>query len=224
MCAASAVAPPSGGTAVINQVLDGDDPHSATLRAAVELLASGRIVAYPTDTLYGLAVDPRQEVAVSELCRVKGRVRGAGVPLIAADLRQVESCLGALSPLGRQLARRFWPGPLTLVFEPEATLVPAIHATDGSLAVRVPRCGIARRLAGLCGHPVTATSANRAGMTPGATDRDVVAVLGSAVALVLGQRGRLTGAPSTVVDARGVRPALLRGGAVPWDRVLQSLA
>ena len=202
----------------------GDDPNSATLRAAVEVLASGGIVAYPTDTLYGLAVDPRQAAAVDQLCRVKGRARGVGVPLIAANLRQVESCLGALPPLARRLARRFWPGPLTLVFEPEAALVPAIHATDGSVAVRVPRCEIARRLAGLRGHPITATSANRAGTTPAATGREVVAVLGSAVGLVLEQRGRLTGAASTIVDARGVHPALLRAGAVPWDHVLQSLA
>ena len=122
------------------RVLVGDDPTSATLRAAVEVLSSGRIVAYPTDTLYGLAVDPRQDAAVDRLCRVKGRARVVGVPLIAANLRQVESCLGALPPLGRQLARRFWPGPLTLVFEPEAALVPGMHAVDGSLAVRVPRC------------------------------------------------------------------------------------
>ena len=206
------------------RVLVGDEPTSATLRAAVEVLGSGRIVAYPTDTLYGLAVDPRQDAAVDRLCRVKGRARVAGVPLIAADLRQVESCLGALPPLGRRLARRFWPGPLTLVFEPEAALVPGMHAIDGSLAVRVPRCALARRLADLSGHPITATSANRSGMTPAATGRDVVAVLGSAVALVLEQRERLTGAASTIVDARGVRPALLRDGAVPWDRVLQSLA
>ena len=207
-----------------SRVLVGDDPKCATLGKAVEVLVGGGIVAYPTDTLYGLAVDPRQEVAVTRLCRVKGRARGVGVPLIAADLRQVEACLGALSPLGRQLAHRFWPGPLTLVFEPEAALVAAIHATDGSLAVRVPRCEAARRLAGLGGFPITATSANRAGMTPAATGLDVVETLGSAVTLVLEQRGRLPGTVSTIVDARGVHPALLRDGAVPWDRVLQSLA
>jgi L-threonylcarbamoyladenylate synthase len=209
---------------VTSRVLVGDNPTSAILRAAVEVLANGGIVAYPTDTLYGLAVDPRQEAAVDQLCRLKGRARGVGMPLIAADLRQVESWLGALPPLGRRLARRFWPGPLTLVFEPEVALVPAIHATDGSLAVRVPRCDIARRLAGLRGHPITATSANRAGMPPAATGRDVVAVFGSSVGLMLEQRGRLAGEASTIVDARGVHPTLLRAGVVPWDRVLQSLA
>ena len=206
-----------------SRVLVGDDPDSAALSEAVDVLVGGGIVAYPTDTLYGLAVDPRQEAAVAHLCRVKGRATGVGVPLIAADLLQVESCLGALSPLGRQLAHRFWPGPLTLVFAPEAALVAAIHATDGSLAVRVPRCETARRLAGLGGYPITATSANRAGMTPAATGLEVIETLGGAVTLVLEQRGRLLGAASTIVDVRGLHPALLRDGVVPWDHVLQSL-
>ena len=214
----------SSSTGTVQRVLVDDRPNSATLRAAVEVLASGGIVAYPTDTLYGLAVDPRQEAAVDQLCRLKGRARGGGVLLIAASRRQIESCLGALPPLGRRLARRFWPGPLTLVFEPEVALVPAIHASDGTLAVRVPRCEVARRLARLRGHPITATSANRTGVTPAATGLDVVAVFGSAVGLMLEQRGQLTGEASTIVDVRGVHPALLRAGAVPWARVLQSLA
>ena len=205
-----------------SRVLIGDDPNRATLREAVEVLVGGGIVAYPTDTLYGLAVDPRQEAAVAQLCRLKGRAGGVGVPLIAADVRQVEACLGALSPLGRRLAHRFWPGPLTLVIEPETALAGAVHPTDGSLAVRVPRCETARRLADLTGYPITATSANRAGMTPAATGLEVVAALGSSVTLVLEHRRRLAGAASTIVDARGVHPVLLRDGAVPWDRVLQS--
>ena len=208
----------------VQRVLIGDNPDTATLGAAVDVLASGGIVAYPTDTLYGLAVDPRQAAAVDRLCRLKGRAHGVGVLLIAASLQQVESCLGALPSMGRRLARRFWPGALTLVFDPETALVPAVHATDGTLAVRVPRCDIARRLADLGGHPITATSANRAGMTPSATGRDVVALLGPAVELILEQRGRLTGKASTIVDTRGAHPVLLRDGAVPWDRVLQSLA
>ena len=201
-----------------------DTPNNTALRAAVDILAAGGIVAYPTDTLYGLGVDPRQPAAVDELCRLKGRTRGAGVPLIAASLHQVEASLGQLPPLGRRLARLFWPGALTLVFEPEATLASAIHATDRSLAVRVPRCAIACDLARLAGHPVTATSANRAGRTPAATAPEVVAMLGARVELTLDSGRRLAGVASTIVDARGACPALLRAGAVPWDRVLQSLA
>jgi L-threonylcarbamoyladenylate synthase len=198
--------------------------EDTALRAAVEVLTDGGIVAYPTDTLYGLAVDPRQAAAVERLGRLKDRVSGAGLLLIASSLRQVESALGPLSPLGRRLARRFWPGPLTLVFDPDVALASGVHATDGSLAVRVPGCDLARRLACLVGHPLTATSANRTGEAPAAIGRDVVEVFGSAVALTLELRGPLRGEASTIVDTRGTHPTLLRAGVVQWDRVLQFLA
>ena len=206
------------------RVCVGEDPDIGTLRSAVDRLTRGEIVAYPTDTLYGLGVDPRREDAVGRLCRLKDRVGGRGVTLIAADLPQVETCLGQLPPLGRRLARRWWPGPLTIVFAPERVLAEAVHAADGTVAVRVPQCRVATSLAAYVGHPITATSANRAGMTPAATGAAVVAELGSAVALVLEVPGRLAGVASTIVDARGARPVQLRAGAVPWDRVLQSLA
>ena len=203
--------------------LDEDAPEPA-LRQAAAALAVGGIVAYPTDTLYGLGVDPRQAPAVERLCRLKTRSAGAGIPLVAASLAQVESGAGALPPLGRRLADRFWPGPLTLVLEPAAAFPPGVCADDGSVAVRVPRGFAARRLAALCGGPITATSANLAGRPPAATAAAVAAELGVAVAVVLEQRTALTGPPSTIVDVRGRRPRLLREGAVAWERVLQSLA
>jgi len=202
----------------------GVDPSVETLCKAVDMMARGAIVAYPTDTLYALGVDPRHEDAVRRLCQLKGRAGGRGVTLVAADLRQVETCLGVLPPLGRRLAERFWPGSLTIVLEPESVLAESVHASDGTLAVRVPRSRVASQLAALAGHPITATSANRRGMVPAGTGGEVVAELGSTVALVLEVPGRLAGVASTIVDARGAHPVQLRAGAVPWDRVLQSLA
>lgn len=200
--------------------LDETDPEPA-LRAAADALLAGAIVAYPTDTLYGLGVDPARAPAVERLCRLKARPAGAGMPLVAADLAQVESAVGALPPLGRRLAERFWPGPLTLVFDPEASFPPGVRADDGSVAVRVPR-GLAARFAALCRRPITATSANLAGRPPAATAAEVVDGLGAAVAVVLEQETPLTGPPSTIVDVRGGRPRLVRAGAVAWERVLQS--
>ena len=202
---------PGGGAAGTRLIrLDETAPDRA-LRQAAGALADGSIVAYPTDTLYGLGVDPTRAVAVQRLCRLKTRSARAGIPLIAASLTQVEAGAGRLPPLGRRLASRFWPGPLTLVFDPEAAFADGVCAADGSVAIRVPRGPAARRLAALCGGPITATSANRAG-------------LGSAVALVLEQSTALTGPPSTIVDVRGRHPRLVREGAVEWERVLQSLA
>ena len=190
---------------------------------AVDALRRGDIVAYPTETLYGLAVDPRQPHAVARLRRVKGREARLGLPLIAGSLTQVESDLGPLPRLGRRLAETFWPGPLTLIFVPTADLDAGITAADASVAVRVPGAEPARRLALVCGHPITATSANPAGKRPAATGDEVESLFGPVVSLILEQSGALQGAPSTIVDIRGDAPVLVRAGIVSWDRVLQSV-
>ena len=214
-----------GGRVVSPRVLRLDDaaPDRA-LRPAAEALLAGGIVAYPTDTLYGLGVDPTRGPAVEALCRLKTRPADAGIPLIASALAQVESAVGALPGLGGRLAARFWPGPLTLVIEPAATFAAGVCAADGSVAIRVPAAPAARRLAALCGGPITATSANRAGRRPAATAAEVVAGLGAAVPFVVDGPAALTGPPSTIVDVRGPDARLVREGAVAWERVLQSLA
>ena len=188
------------------------------------MIAGGGIVAYPTDTLYALGVDPTHVPAVERLCRLKQRAVGAGMPLIAGSLGQVESAIGGLPPLAKRLAQRFWPGPLTFVLDPACRLAPGVLADDGSVAVRVPNALVARRLADLHGGPITATSANPGGRTPAATGLEVAAELGSSLGLILEQAWPLAGAPSTIVDVRGRRPTLIREGAVAWARVLQSLA
>ena len=197
-------------------------PTVDELRDAATVIAEGKIVAYPTDTLYGLGVDPRQEPAVERLCHLKQRMSGAGLPLIAGSLSQLESCLGTMPPLARRLAVRFWPGPLTLVFTPTAKLAAPVHAGDGSLAVRVPSSKIARTLAEFVGHPVTATSANRSGEVTPATGALVASTLGTELGAILGQRSSLEGVASTIVDVRGTTPVLIRAGAIAWDHVLQS--
>lgn len=193
------------------------------LRRAASVIAGGGIVAYPTDTLYALGVDPTRVSAVDRLCCLKQRTVGAGMPLVAGSLGQVESAIGGLPPLARRLARRFWPGPLTLVFDPMHPFAAGVLAEDGSVAVRVPDALVARHLADLHGGPITATSANPGGRTPASTGLEVAAGLGSSIGLILEQPLPLAGAPSTIVDVRGRRPTLIREGAVAWGRVLQSL-
>ena len=106
---------------------------------------------------------------------------------------------------------------------PTADLDAGITAADTSVAVRVPGAEPARRLALACGYPITATSANPAGTRPAATGDEVESLFGAVVSLILEQSGALQGAPSTIVDIRGVAPVLVRAGIVSWDRVLQSV-
>lgn len=198
-------------------------PAAGAVDEAVRVLRRGGLVAYPTDTLYGLGADPRRAEAVERLFRAKGRAAEKAVPLVAADLRQVEGQVGVLTPLARRLATRFWPGPLTLVIAAAATLDGRLLAQGDTVAVRVPDLPLARALARGLDAPLTATSANRSGATPPTTAAATVSALGSSVALVLDGGSATAAEPSTIVDARGTSPVLLRPGVVAWDRVLESL-
>jgi L-threonylcarbamoyladenylate synthase len=206
---------------VVRLTIDDSAPLDVQLEAAAAAIARGEVVAFPTDTLYGLAVDPRNEEALDRLFALKGREAHRTVALIAADRRQVEEHF-VLSPVAGRLADRFWPGPLTLVLDPRSHLAPAVTGPDGRVGVRVPAHEVARRLARCCGHPVTATSANPSGSPP-TTDPAEVARQLPAVAVLLDAGPAPGGAASTVVDAADAAPRLLRAGAVPWERVLESL-
>lgn len=199
-------------------------PTAAGLATATRALAAGLVVAYPTDTVYGLAADPQQGAALEQIWRMKGRPADRAVPLIAATVEQVEEGVGRMTVLARRLAARFWPGALTLVLAADAGLDRRLLGGRDSVAVRVPDHAVARRLAAEMGRAVTATSANRSGQAAAQSAPEAAAVFGAELALVLDGGPSRTGQPSTIVDARGVEPVLLRAGTVPWARVIQSLA
>lgn len=198
-------------------------PEDPTLIGeAAAIVTAGGLVAYPTDTFYGLAADARQAAAVARLFAVKGRHGEMAIPLIAADQAQAEMA-GEMGPLARSLARRFWPGPLTIVIAARPGLPPALLAGGRTVAVRVPDHGVAVRLAAAVGHPVTSTSANRSGEPPPTTAAAVVRALGDCIDAVLDGGACRGGVPSTIVDATGDAPRLVREGAVSWDRIVQSI-
>jgi L-threonylcarbamoyladenylate synthase len=199
-----------------------DVPDQRAIVRSGAIVLAGGLVAFPTDTFYGLAADPRREDAVARVFRVKGRAFTAALPLIAADVEQVRAASSGLSGLTLRLAHAFWPGPLTLVVDAAPAIVPAVHGGTHTVAIRVPGHLVARQLAGVVGFPVVSTSANRSG-EPAAADADAVATaIGDMVDVVL-DGGATPGAePSTIVDARGAVPVLIRPGAVAFSRVLEA--
>ena len=195
----------------------------ADLAPAVAWLREGRVVAFPTDTSYGLAADPASAIAVQAVFDVKARPEGMALPLIAAGLAQVESLCGPVSGRSARLAGRFWPGPLSLVLDAPATVASAVTGGHGSIAIRVPAHPVARLLCEAWGGPLTATSANRSGAPEAVTPGELGALLTDARVLVLDAGPAPGGSPSTIVDARGAAIRLVRAGAIAWDRVLRSL-
>lgn len=197
--------------------------HVDDLAPAVEWLRAGKIVAFPTDTFYGLAVDPSSDAAVHGLFELKGRRVRAALPLVAASSRQVEALCGPLGSTAARLAAAFWPGPLSLVFDAPASVSVAVHGGSRTLAIRVPDHAIARTLADAWGGPLTATSANRTGAPPASDVASFGEISLEPRVLVIDAGPTAGGAPSTIVDARGPRLTLVREGAIAWDRVLESL-
>jgi L-threonylcarbamoyladenylate synthase len=209
--------------AVERWVVSPSDPDPLVLARAASALREGGVIVFPTDTFYGLAADPRNPTAVEAVFRVKGREPAEPLPLVAADTMQAEREAAVMTPLARRLAKRFWPGPLTLVVGARASLAPAVTAGTGTVAIRVPDHNVARRLAELAGFPLTSTSANRSGFPPAATAAEAVGGLGQGLAAVLDAGVTPGGPPSTIVDARGDAPRLVRAGAIAWERVVEAL-
>ena len=203
--------------------IDAAQPDPALVARAAVILRAGGIVAYPTDTFYGLAANPASVAAIQQLYRIKGRRVDPAMPLIAAGIEQVEACAGALSPLARRLVERLWPGPLTIVIPAWAGLADAVHAGTGTVAVRVPAHPTARALAAACGWPITSTSANRSADPAPTTPADVRLTLGASLDAIIDGGALPGGLPSTIVDVTGLEPRLVRAGAVPWERVLECL-
>lgn len=214
-----------GNNGKVNRVewlrLSPTDPDEAPLVRAASVLAAGGLVVYPTDTLYGLAADPRLDRAVERVFSAKGRVASRALPLIVASLQQAEDEVARLSEVARRLARHFWPGPLTLVAEARPGLAAALTGEEGSVALRVPDQAVARGLAHALGFAIVSTSANRSGDPAPQTAEEAVEALGERVDLVLDSGPTPGGAPSTIVDARTMPPRLVRAGAVPMTLILQ---
>jgi L-threonylcarbamoyladenylate synthase len=196
-------------------------PGDAAIAEAADVLRRGGVVAYPTDTLYGLAVDPRRDEAVERLFALKGRDAGAAIALIAADVSQAEGA-GRFGPVERRLAAAFWPGPLTIVVPAAAALSPLL-SPRGTIGVRVPAHAVARALASALGECVTATSANRSGAVAPVTAADVSEAFAGGVDLLLDAGPAPGGAPSTIVEVIGSHLTLHRAGAIAWERVLESI-
>lgn len=200
-------------------VVDADRIDLLLLDEAVRAVRAGGVIALPTDTLYGLAADPSQADAVARLFAIKGRTAERALPLIAADAEQVAARLGVLPRLADRLARRFWPGPLTLLVRAPAWLAPFVSGGTGKVGVRVPAHAVARALCAACGLPLTATSANVSGAAPSADPDDIERVLGDRIDVLVDAGTTPGGAPSTIVDVTGEVPVLVRAGAIAWTEI-----
>ncbi len=185
---------------------------------AVAALRAGAVVAIPTDTVYGLAVDPTRPGATDALFGLKDRPESLDLPVLVGSFDQADALAGTagLSPAARRLAHTFWPGALTVVVPRRAGLDWALGASVHTIGLRLPDHATARALCDEVGALAT-TSANLHGEAPCTEAVAVERLFGSRVVVIDG--GRCAGEPSTVVSVLEDTPRCLREGAVPWADV-----
>jgi len=193
----------------------------AELDRICEALAAGGVVAIPTDTVYGLAVDPGVPGAVSRLFTAKGRPDQLAVPVLIADPEGLAD-LAEMTPVAKRLASRFWPGPLTLVLGRRTEVGFDLGGDPATIGVRCPACSIASELLTRAG-PLAVTSANLHGEPPLHTAEEVLEHFGGELMQVL-DGGRCDGHPSTVVSLVDTGLRCLRVGAIPFPVVSAAVA
>jgi L-threonylcarbamoyladenylate synthase len=198
-----------------------DDPQ--TIRRARRMLRSGQVVAFPTDTVYGVGADAFQPEAVAALYTVKSRPKDKAIPILVSQIEDIVRVARVVPIAAWELVQRFWPGGLTLVL-PRAERVPAVLTAGGSsVAVRCPDHPVPLDLMNAIGSPLAATSANLSGQASPTNAHQVLNQLAGRVPLIIDGGECPGGISSTVVDLSVTPPRLLRVGAIPAAELRNAL-
>lgn len=202
-----------------------DEPEPEKIDYIVRLLQGGQVIGLPTDTFYGLAVDPLNLHAVEQIYFIKTRVRHKPLSLLLADVAQAYEQARNLDSHFDRLAERFWPGPLTIIVRAGSRLPLRVTANTGNVALRVPDAAIPRAVVARLGLPVTATSANILGAPECTHALGVRDQLGDRIPLIVDGGPTARSLPTTIVDL-SQRPGMwqvLREGAIPTHEIALAL-
>jgi L-threonylcarbamoyladenylate synthase len=198
--------------------------QESAFELAVTLLRAGELVAFPTDTVYGVGAVVWDRAAVARLYTAKLRAPDKAIPVLLADPADLDLVARDVTPFARRVAERFWPGPLTIVL-PKAPAVPGeVTAGGDSVAVRVPDHPLARALIREAGAPLATTSANLSGGRSPVTAEEVAAQLVGRIAMILDGGRCPGGTASTVIDLSGATPLIVRPGPISLEALLAVLA
>jgi len=184
----------------------------------VKILQKGGVIAFPTDTVYGLGADAFNSTAVERIYEIKNRPKNRQLPLLIADLERLVTLADPIPEIAWFLARWFWPGGLTLIL-PKADSLPSYLASEPTIAVRVPNHPVCLALIQHLGNPVIGTSANISGQPAALTADEVGQQLGEKIDFIINGGKCPGGKESTVVDATRELPIILRQGIIPSDEI-----
>ncbi len=193
-----------------------------TRRRAAEVISRGGVLAFRTDTFYGLGANPFDGEAVRRINELKGR-DGKPILVVISEYSQAERLADSWTGAYEQLASRLWPGPLTLVVGASAKLPAELTAGTGTIGVRLPADRKVCRFVEACGGVLTATSANRSGEPPARSAWDVAQAFPTELDLIVDDGVTTAVEPSTVVDVNAGEPRLIREGALAWGEIRRRL-
>lgn len=202
--------------------IDPAAPEPAALERAAAAVRRGQVVAIPTDALYTLVADPFNLHAVARVFLAKGREPHRSLPLLVGDITMAEELASELNNRFFLLARRFWPGPLTLIVPASARVPLRVTGNTGRLALRHAQCEVANRIVGMLNHPLIATSANISGHPTCRSGIDVFGMMDGRVDLVL-DGGPLAGAGATTVDITEPFWRVIKSGAIEEKQIAECL-
>jgi L-threonylcarbamoyladenylate synthase len=188
------------------------------IEKGVEVLRKGGVIAFPTDTVYGLGADAFNPTAVARIYEIKNRPRHQPLPVLIADVKQLTALVEPIPEIAWLLAKRFWPGGLTLIL-PKANSVPAYLAPESTIAVRVPNHPVCLALIQHLRNPIIGTSANISGQPSALTAQEVEQQLGEKIDFVIDGGKCPSGKESTILDVTCEPPAILRQGTIPSHEI-----
>ncbi|MEK6337161.1 MAG: L-threonylcarbamoyladenylate synthase [Acidobacteriota bacterium] len=184
-----------------------------------DTIKRGGVIAFRTDTFYGLGADPFNVDAIGKIKDLKGRDDGKPILIVISDGDQVDRFISKQTKVFALLAERFWPGPLTLIGSAAANVPEEVTAGTGTVGVRLPDDDQVRALVHACGGALTATSANPGNQPPAKTAAEVRDYFGDTLDLIVDSGTTRTDMPSTVVDVTETEARLIREGIIPWTEI-----
>src|SRR5690348_14387315 len=214
------------GSALHAEILkiNSENPEASLIRYAADQIRAGEVLGMPTDTFYGLAADPFNLRAVDRVYDIKSRSRHKPLSLLIADVDQAEQLAQDLPEEFYALARRFWPGPLTIIVKASSRLPLKVTANTGNVALRVPASRIAVEVIRAAGVPITATSANISGASECTTAEGVRQQLGKSISLIVDGGPSPRDVASTIINMSDPgHIGILRQGAIPESDLAEFL-
>lgn len=190
---------------------------------AAEIIRSGGVIAFRTDTFYGLGADPFRSDAIHKIREHKRRADTNPILLLIADATEVERFIVSRSEVFESVAKRFWPGPLTLIGAAHPDLPEGLTAGTKTIGLRLPDDEDVRELVRVCGGALTATSANPSGQPPARTAEEVENYFSQGIDLIIDCGAVTVTEPSSVLDLSGTRARLIREGAISREALQEFL-